>query len=71
LPTGPCTSREGVDAFREQGIGLVNLGTDRYTSAVNRDDTPLSRAQRSDEIGNFSNPGPISSGGIYGGISGV
>lgn len=28
-------AREGVDAFREQGVGLVNLGSDRYTPAVN------------------------------------
>lgn len=28
-------AREGVDAFREQGVGLVNLGSDRYTPATN------------------------------------
>lgn len=28
-------ARETVDVFREQGIGLVNLGNDRYTPAIN------------------------------------
>ncbi len=28
-------ARETVDAFREQGVGLVNLGNDRYTPAIN------------------------------------
>lgn len=28
-------ARESVDVFREQGIGLVNLGNDRYTPAIN------------------------------------
>lgn len=27
--------RETLDAFKEQGVGLVNLGSDRYTPAVN------------------------------------
>ncbi len=28
-------ARESMDAFREQGVGLVNLGNDRYTPAIN------------------------------------
>jgi len=28
-------AREGLDAFREQGVGLVNLGADRHVPAAN------------------------------------
>lgn len=28
-------AREGLDAFKAQGVGLVNLGSDRYAVAVN------------------------------------
>jgi len=28
-------AREGLDAIREQGVALVNLGSDRYAPAVN------------------------------------